>query len=179
MNGTIRRIDHLGRVVLPIEFRKTLRIREGDPLEITKNSEGISIKKYSPIDDAIKFAQSIVKNLHQITDKFCVVTDLDKAICVFPKTKAIVGRNITKHLISLLEERKSVVNLSKKGDKAIPVLEGVDLEYKNQIIVPIVSGGDCYGALIVLDNEKNLNGFNNDIDLIKLGAKVLAEQFNI
>ena len=179
MSGIIRRIDHLGRVVIPKEMRRALRLKDCDPLEIFLQNEEIVFKKYSPIENVNNFASSVAKNIEEITQKFCFITDADKVIYASPKYKACVGNSISKALESAMNDRKSILLLRSEGAKSIAISETDEFKFTNQLIVPIISGGDCYGSVIVVDEENKTNFNAKDLNLVRLGANILAEQFNI
>src|SRR5690606_24522992 len=81
--GIVRRIDDLGRVVIPKEIRRTLRIREGDPLEIFTDREGeVILKKYSPIGELNEFANEYCESLHENTKFIAMITDRDNIIAI-------------------------------------------------------------------------------------------------
>ena len=94
--GIVRRIDDLGRIVIPKEIRRTQRIREGDPIEIFTNREGeIMLKKYSPIGDLSDFASDYAESLAQTTGGLACVTDRDVVIAAAgPKKKEYEGKTI-------------------------------------------------------------------------------------
>ena len=105
--GIVRRIDDLGRVVIPKEIRKTLRIREGDPLEIFTAKDGeVILKKYSPIGELNEFSQEYAETLGEILGQGIVVTDLDSIIAVskLPK-KDYKEKSISNELEQLIENR--------------------------------------------------------------------------
>ena len=94
--GIVRRIDDLGRVVIPKEIRRTLRIREGDPLEIFTDREGeIILKKYSPIGELGTFAKQYAESLAQTTGCLVCVTDTDQVIAAAGTGKGSYRRNIS------------------------------------------------------------------------------------
>lgn len=105
--GIVRRIDDLGRVVVPKEIRRTLRIREGDPMEIFTNREGeIILKKYSPIGEIDSFAKQYAESLAQVSGYRIVITDRDQVIAVAGGTKKeLIGRGISKKLENLLRSK--------------------------------------------------------------------------
>ena len=179
MTGIIRRIDHLGRVVVPKEMRKSLRIKDGDPLEIVKDGGGIVLRKYSPLENIVTVAESVAKSIYEITEKVCVITDTDKVIYAVGKAKELIGDSLSKKLTKALEERKSLILYSGGGSEVISITEENKIDYKSQIIVPIINGGDCYGAIIVIDSATNLEFNAKDLNLIRLGANLLSEQFGV
>ena len=86
--GIVRRIDDLGRVVIPKEIRRTLRIREGDPLEIFVDHDGeVILKKYSPIGELGDFAQEYADSLFEATGHIAIITDRDQIIAIAGASK--------------------------------------------------------------------------------------------
>ena len=108
--GIVRRIDDLGRIVVPKEIRRTLRIREGDPLEIFTNREGeIMLKKYSPIGELREFAESYAESLSQTTGELVCITDRDYVVAAAgPKKREYDGKPLTRELETLIERRGSL-----------------------------------------------------------------------
>lgn len=177
--GIVRRIDDLGRVVIPKELRKTLRIKEGDPLEIFTDKEYLVMQKYSPILSLDANAQSVADSVHELTGKSCVVCDTDKILYISGvKNKDCCGKPISAELENALKERKSLLINRSEGGEIIKSYSDENIDYmQNQIIVPIVSGGDCYGAIMLndLDKEKKLDATH--VKFVQLGAMFLANQF--
>ena len=147
--GIVRRIDDLGRVVVPKEIRRTLRIREGDPMEIFTNREGeIILKKYSPIDEIDSFAKQYAESLAQVSGYRIVITDRDQVIAVAGGAKKeLIGRGISKKLENLLEARENLTT-------AIPIVEGMEAPEMDQIIYPIICEGDIIGSVIILSKDE-------------------------
>ena len=109
--GIVRRIDDLGRVVIPKEIRRTLRIREGDPLEIFVDREGeVILKKYSPIGELSDFAQEYAESLQQSTGHIAIITDRDAVVAIAgaPK-KQWLGREVTPEIERAMNNRRSFV----------------------------------------------------------------------
>ncbi len=176
--GIVRRIDELGRVVIPKEIRKTLRIKEGDPLEIYTDKDNLVVKKYSPISSINDFVKIVADGIEELTEKICLITDNDSVLYLSKgKMKDFVGKTITNNLEQVLQERKSVVSSRVDGGTIISIIEGIDLEVENQIIVPIISSGDCYGACILFDNNKTSRFNADDVKIVQLGALFLSKQF--
>lgn len=176
--GIVRRIDELGRVVIPKEIRKTLRIKEGDPLEIYTDKESLFIKKYSPITSINDFVKIVADGIEELTGKICIITDND-SILYFSngRMKENVGKTISQSLERVLKERKSVTLSRAEGESIISICDECDFQIDSQIIVPIVSSGDCYGALIIIDKEKALQIKAEDEKIAQLGATFLSKQF--
>ena len=114
--GIVRRIDDLGRIVIPKEIRRTLRIRESDPLEIFTDREGeIILKKYSPIGEMSTFAKQYAESLAQVSGQMTLIADRDQFIAAAGGCKALMGKSISKALEESIENRESI--LAAKGDK--------------------------------------------------------------
>ena len=152
--GIVRRIDDLGRVVVPKEIRKVMRIREGDPLEIFTDKDGeIVLKKYSPIGEMGYFAQQYAETAAQSLGCGVCVCDWDQIIAVagMPK-KDMLGKSLHKELENAIQDREMIC--AKKGDKQfINILNQGDGEYNMQIIQTIICEGDAIGAVILLTKE--------------------------
>ena len=176
--GIIRRIDELGRVVIPKELRKKLKIREGDPLEIYTNKNEMVLKKYSPVASISDHAKAVVNGISAITEKICIVTDNNVVIaCSTNRFKDWEGKEITEGIDKSLKERKSVIVNRSDGGTIIPVVKNAETEMENQIIVPITANGDCYGSVILLDSDKNSRFSLDDVKLVRLGSGFLSNQF--
>ena len=177
--GIVRRIDELGRVVIPKEMRKTLRIKEGDPLEIYTDKENLVFRKYSPISTINDFAKIVADGIEELTEKVCIITDNDAILYLSNgKMKDVIGKNITDQLVGVLNDRKSVVVARTDGGTIIPVFDGQDFQIENQIIVPIISAGDCFGSCILFYKDKSSRFSSSDVKLVQLGASFLSKQFD-
>ena len=122
--GVVRRIDDLGRIVIPKEIRKTLRIKEGDPLEIFTEKEGsIILRKYSPIGELSEFATGYAETLAKTTGHIAFITDKDTVIAVSggPK-KDYLEQNVSDELEQLMED-KEVYTSKENSDIALPITE--------------------------------------------------------
>ena len=156
--GIVRRIDDLGRVVVPKEIRRTLRIREGDPLEIFTDREGeIILKKYSPIGELSAFAKQYAESLAQTTGHMVCVTDRDAIIAVAGGGKRdLLGKRISPQLEQIMEDRRIYQHAGE--ERSIFVTESGD-KYRTAVAAPIISEGDVLGlVLFVEDGEPQVTG---------------------
>ena len=147
--GIVRRIDDLGRVVIPKEIRRTMRIREGDPLEIFTESNGTVIfKKYSPIGELGEFASQYAESLSKSTGLPACITDKDNIIAVsgVPK-KELREKKISGDLEKIMNS-KSVYTAS-SGSKNIQIADEND-KYEAGVVAPIVFEGDSIGTVIFI-----------------------------
>ncbi len=149
--GIVRRIDDLGRVVIPKEIRRTMRIREGDPLEIYTEKDGeVIFKKYSPIGELGDFAVNYAETLAKTTGKGACITDRDSVIAVsgIPK-KELMEKRVSREIENIMHERTP---FQSKNDNKPAIVEGTD-KYSAGVVVPIVSEGDIIGSVIFVLNE--------------------------
>ncbi|MBQ9122874.1 MAG: stage V sporulation protein T [Lachnospiraceae bacterium] len=174
--GIVRRIDDLGRIVIPKEIRRTLRIRESDPLEIFTDREGeIILKKYSPIGEMTTFAKQYAESLAQVSGHAALICDRDQFIAISGGYKAFMGKEISKQLEDAISDRRTVI--ASKGDKNfIPIsLANVD-EFAHQAITPIICEGDVIGAVILIDSADKANMGEVEHKLIMSAAGFLGRQ---
>lgn len=152
--GIVRRIDDLGRVVIPKEIRRTLRIREGDPLEIFTDREGeIILKKYSPIGELGTLAKLYAESLAQTLGCTVCITDMDQVVAVSGSgRKELQDQYISKETEKILQERSQVLSRSDRpGFIRITAEMG---EYSDQAICPIICEGDVIGSVILLNKDE-------------------------
>lgn len=155
--GIVRRIDDLGRVVIPKEIRRTMRIREGDPLEIFTNKDGeVIFKKYSPIGELGDFASDYAETLSKTSGTAVVITDKDSIIAVYgvPK-KELVEKRISEDVEKVLE-KKNVFSMDMSSHGAMPVIDGAE-KYFASVVAPIVSEGDTIGSVIMVSENERTN----------------------
>ncbi len=160
--GVVRRIDDLGRVVIPKEIRKTLRIREGDSLEIFVNNIGdVILKKYSPIANLSEFAQQYSDAIYTNMRKSVIIFDKERIVASSGKLKSkSENKKISTDLQGIIENGK---NISEDMSKKIEVCDRLLLE-EGFIYIPIRASGDCVGGIIVANDSKV--SFNNDAELL-------------
>lgn len=173
--GIVRRIDDLGRVVIPKEIRRTMRIREGDPLEIYTDNDGeVIFKKYSPIGELGSFAAQYADVLHKTGGYAVLVCDRDHVIAVsgLPK-KELVERRVSPALEDLMETRSAFKATLGESRKLAPV-EGVD-RYA-LAAASIVASGDVCGSIMFLMGDVEEAAGDSEIKLINAAASFLGKQ---
>lgn len=176
--GIVRRIDELGRVVIPKEIRSTLRLKSGDPLEIFTDRDELMLKKYSPIASLEKFSEGTAKSLSDLSGHIAVICDTDEVLHASGRgQREFDGKELTGGMEKILRERKSyIANLAEGGD-VVPICEGQSSEVTAQIIVPIVCNGDCLGAVALISCEDGAKIEPAACKLAQLSANILAGQF--
>lgn len=150
--GIVRRIDDLGRVVIPKEIRRTMRIREGDPLEIYTSGDGeVIFKKYSPIGEITEAATQYAEVLSKIGGCPAIVCDRDHVIAAAGvQKKEVLERRVSHSLEDLMEQRKNY--LRRPGDeKKVTPIEGIDRFCL--CAAPIIAGGDVGGTVVILSAD--------------------------
>ena len=177
--GIVRRIDDLGRVVIPKEIRKTLRIREGDPLEIFTDKEGeVILKKYSPIGELGDFALQYAESLYKTSGHITCITDKDTVIAVSgaPK-KEFLEKHLSKELEKVMEDKNTLI-VKLNDEKYIPIItdETGDRKYSSQVISPIIAEGDSIGSVIFLSADPNINMGELEAKLAQSAAGFLGKQ---
>lgn len=174
--GIVRRIDDLGRIVIPKEIRRTLRIRESDPLEIFTDREGeIILKKYSPIGEMTTFAKQYAESLAQVSGHTTLIADRDQFIAAAGGGKGLLGKAISKDLEEKISKRETL--LATKGDRNfISVSEEMSEEYVHQAISPIICEGDVIGAVVLLESDNKAKMGEVEQKLILSAAGFLGRQ---
>lgn len=174
--GIVRRIDDLGRVVIPKEIRRTLRIREGDPLEIFVDHEGeVILKKYSPIGELGDFAQEYADSLHQSTDHVALITDRDVVVAVAGASrKEWIDREVIPEVERAMESRQAYV--LPKGREATDVTDHEAWEFISAVVAPIIAEGDPIGAVILGSLEEKTEMGQLELKLAETAAGFLAKQ---
>ena len=173
--GMIRKIDDLGRIVIPKEIRKTLKIREGDSLEIYVEGERIILNRYAPLgnfmEDIVALSESIANN----TEANICITDTKQVVIATGYLEGkYLYKDITKELLEKMDERMIWQN---KGENKIKIVENDDLTKEtNQVIMPIIYEGSILGSVILLTIEDNKKITETELRLVKVMAEYLANR---
>ena len=178
--GIVRRIDDLGRVVIPKEIRRTMRIREGDPLEIFTDREGeVIFKKYSPIGELSGFAAQYADTLYKTCNISVLIGDRDSVIAVAGASKKeYADKNLSPALEEIMEGRS--VYVWREGDERKQVI-AADSSHYISCAMPIVSEGDVVGCVVSLadsNGERGRDAVSSDVEtkLIMTAAGFLGKQ---
>ncbi len=177
--GIVRRIDDLGRVVIPKEIRRTLRIREGDPLEIFVDRDGeVILKKYSPIGELGDFAKEYADSLNESVGHIALIADRDTVIAVAgaPK-KEFLNKPIGALVEKSMEDRKTL--FFGKGDRrprGSIIGEEDEDRFVTEVIAPIIAEGDPIGAIIICSRDPDAKMGEMEIKLAETAAGFLAKQ---
>ena len=175
--GIVRRIDELGRVVIPKEIRRTLRIREGDPLEIFVDRDGgVILKKYSPIGELGDFAREYAESIHQSVSHSAAICDKDSVIAVSGNgKKELADKPVSIEIEDLMQSRSKYT--SADDGRAIKITTDDSPErYTAQLIVPIIAAGDAIGAVVLYSKEPGAVITQADIKVCETAAGFMGKQ---
>lgn len=160
--GIIRRIDDLGRVVIPKEIRKNFNIKENDSLEIFIDGENIILKKYSNLSKVEKLFNKYINILNEITSNSVIITDREKVLATTKKEEKLIGKEISAYLDNILESRNKVLSNDNRG---LEITKGNILE-GNYYILPMIVNSDINGLIIIISN-------NEISDLSKVSLEII------
>ena len=172
--GIVRRIDDLGRVVIPKEIRRTMRIREGDPLEIYTASDGeVIFKKYSPMNELSEFSGQYSEVLSRATGMPVLICDRDHVVSSAGISKKdVFERRITPELEELMENRTNYV--SSPGSAPLRPVDGCPCIAA--LAFPIIGGGDISGCVVLLSHDGAGFATQTDVKLAQVAASFLGKQ---
>ena len=180
--GVVRRIDDLGRIVIPKEIRKVLRIKEGDPLEIFTDKEGeVILKKYSPIGELSEFASGYAETLSKTTGHIACITDKDTVIAVSGGSKKeFLEQDLSKELEQLMDDKEVYISRD-NNEVSIPVVKNDNKERKfnSQVVYPIISQGDVVGSVILLSKDPRTKMGETEQKVVESAAGFLGSQMDI
>lgn len=166
--GVVRRIDDLGRIVIPKEIRRNLRIRDGESLEIFVDKEDIVLKKYSIMRNVDEYASNLVLALNSLVKKNVVITDSDSVIACSSSIKDLLNKSISDKMSSCIKRRESIIERYNK-DLVITDDSIFDCKY---VINSIIVNGDSVGLVIIFDVDEI---GDDDMLIASLASKILSK----
>lgn len=176
--GIVRRIDDLGRVVVPKEIRRTMRIREGQSMEIYTGREGeIILKKYSPMEELAECAAGFTKSISAVTGCLVCVSDQEQIVAASgPEQKNYLGKSISSQLEQAILNRKMV--FARPGEKSyFSILEeGNGTSPLPELIFPILSSGDAIGSVILCEKDRESIPDETEKKLLQVAASYLGRE---
>ena len=176
--GVVRRVDDLGRIVIPKEIRKTAKIKTGDAIEFYVSDASVILKKYSPIEKSVENVMTLVNSVREVLEKECLITDLDNVVACSENLTNLLQKPLTEKFIEIIKDKKSVV-LNKKDDaEFFAIVKAQDLNEESRIIVPIICKEEVLGAIVILSFDKEDNKLFNEVNLARLCATLLSSQLN-
>lgn len=178
--GIVRRIDDLGRVVVPKEIRRTLRIHEGEPLEIFIDKEGeIILKKYAPIADLGHYAKEYAESLNEATGHITCIADNDSIIAIAGAAKKeFINRQIGPAVKQVMESRQAVLINDPASIENSAILKDDEdqSKYSTEVIAPIIIEGESIGTVILISKKEGLQMGDLEMKLSQTAAGFLAKQ---
>ena len=170
--GIIRIIDELGRIVIPKEIRKKLRIKTGDNLEILVDDENITLRKYSQIENVVDMAAIYAESFYQVLKYNVIITDTDKVVAAAGNLrKKYLSMGISDSLTNMIERRDNFVERKKNS---IEISPGIS-EYGYYTIATIINNGDSIGAVIILSLDTPM--LEQEEKLAMILANMLSNYF--
>lgn len=170
--GIVRRIDELGRVVIPKEIRRTQLIRVGDPLEIFVNADGeVIFKKYSPVGELAPFAKKCAEVLYKSSSLAVAICDRDNIVCAVGAKKDLVQNVLPLAIVHIVDARK--LTIVPQGSR-ISLCEGHDAYALG--VAPIICQGDLIGSVVYIGAMSAPLPSETESKLLSLSAAILARQ---
>ncbi len=177
--GIVRRIDELGRVVIPKEIRRTLRIREGDPLEIYTDRDGeVILKKYSPIGEMSGFAKDYTESLFRSLGHIACIVDRDQVVAASGVSKKeLCDKPISHDLETAIANRQTVAINRSVGGKIVAVTNEEDMTgYTAQVVSPIIADGEAIGAVVLMSKEQGIKMGDTELKVAETAAGIVGRQ---
>jgi len=179
--GIVRRIDDLGRIVIPIEIRRDMNIRDGDPLEIFVDKNGeVILKKYSAVAELGPFAQGLVNSLHETTQHLTLLADRDAIVAVAGGSdRQYTGRRVGASVLRAMENRETLLFTPRDHAHAGATVElggaaAAGCPFGSEVIAPVVVGGDPVGAVILATTDPGVAFGELEEKLTQAAAGFLA-----
>ena len=173
--GIVRRIDVLGRVVIPKEIRKILKLSEGDPVEIYTDKDTIILKKYSHLTPVGDSMYSAAAALSKTTGHSAFAFDKERCIAASGAgSKEALSGKISEDILKLMKENKTLVVNHSEGGSPVGIVGNDSMNFANQLVLPIYSGEEAVGAIVLADRTKDRPITSSDINLTMLAAEFIS-----
>ena len=176
--GITRKIDELGRIVVPKEIRKKLNIKIGEPLELSIiDKETFVVKKYSSMSHIVYYAEELALSIYNNTNKTCLITDTNKVIAVGSlNNRNFLNKELSKKSYDIISLRN--IYESKNSGK-INIFKDESINFESQIIIPIIAASDIVGSIILLGEGNNSTINSADIAIIKTITQFLSMKIEL
>ena len=175
--GIVRRMDELGRIVIPKEIRRNLKIRQGDALEIYIERDALILKKYAPVQNALAMIEA---SLIALSESFnCTALFVDRDGVVSAQTAgnpADMNQEISAACRNVLESRKCLLLNQSDSQQMLPLFQQDGLTYRAQLIVPVIADSEVVGGILMFSMDSSRNFGNAEIQTAKTFAGFLAKQ---
>lgn len=176
--GIVRKLDNLGRLVIPKEIRRCMRIKEGSPIEFGLLPTGeIVLCKYSLVNQISDYADEFARILGEMFDCMIIVGDRDKVVsCYGVSKKAMLGQKLSLQLLDILDTKMSYMASKNNGTTIVPIIDDDKTEYISQLIFPIVIQGEKEGIIALCESKNSYEFGESHITALKLISKFLSSQ---
>ena len=173
--GIVRRLDDLGRIVIPKEIRKTMRMLAGDPIEIYVEKDELVLRKYSQMSYNLEIVEKVAKSLKNALNKSIIIADTESVISANGKANFLLGDKISKDGLNVIKDKKSFLISKSQNLKALNLTSNYQDKFSTQIIVPILSpDGEGVGFIAILDDDDSYRSDANDIKILKIASNILS-----
>ena len=166
--GVVRRIDDLGRIVIPKEIRRNLRIRDGESLEIFVDGDNVVLKKFSIMRNVDDYACNLVDSMYSILKKSVVITDGDSVIACSNDVKDLLNKSISENLCNSIKRREKIIE---KYNKDLFITDDFSLNCK-YVINSVIANGDSVGLVIIFDSS---DISDDDMLMALIASKILSK----
>lgn len=177
-SGIVRKLDNLGRLVIPKEIRRCMRIKEGSSIEFGLLPSGeIVLCKYSLVGQISDYAEDFCEVLGEVCDAIVLITDRDRVISAYGiNKKSTIGAKLSSAILDILDAKNCYISSIESGTTIVPIFDEEKYTYSSQIIMPIIIQGEIEGS-IILCNTRGESQLNQEhILLVKLVARFLSKQ---
>ncbi len=176
--GIVRKLDNLGRLVIPKEIRRCMRIKEGSPIEFGLLPTGeIVLHKYSLVNQISDYAKDFCDILGEIFDCIVIVADRDKILTLHGMSKKVaIGAKLSNAVLDILDSKISYIASAQEKTTIVPIYEEDNGVYFAQVVYPITIQGENEGVIVLLDNKRNVAFEQEHIIALKLVSKFLSKQ---
>lgn len=177
-SGIVRKLDNLGRLVIPKEIRRCMRIKEGSPIEFGLMPSGeIVLNKYSLVGQISDYADDFCEVLGEVTDFIVFITDRDKILSSYGVSKKnTIGAKLSNEVLDIMDSMNCYTASKLQGTTIVPVVTNDQCVYFSQIIMPIIIGGEVEGAIILCSTKDAIEVGSEHILSLKMVAKFLSKQ---
>lgn len=176
--GIVRKLDNLGRLVIPKEIRRCMRIKEGSPIEFGLLPSGeIVLCKYSLVGQISDYSNDFCDILGDIFDCIVIIGDRDKVInCIGVPKKNYLNYKFSNELLDVMDSKSCYKGSILEKTTIIPIIENDNITYQSQLIWPITIQGDNEGVIILCNTNRDSNFNNEHITALKVVSKFLSKQ---
>lgn len=178
LTGIVRKVDDLGRIVIPKEIRNSLFVKEGTPMEIvvTENME-ILLKKANILESISEVAEKFCSVLYEIIDFPVIICDSDKILsCVGLSKKSYLNKNLSEQLINIIHNGENYTASDQYKTTLLPITENDEMKFSSQVIIPILLEGKCIGLIVIISNDKVPT--NCDVKIMQAVSKLITNQLS-